>query len=223
MTPHGVLDEEARDRAALHVLGCLEGGEQKAYETHLLGCASCQAEVESLREVIASLALASPGVRPPATLRSRVFENIRKNARHAMHPDAPSERPHPAQTWKGWAAASEPAAEPFLFALAADAVWEPTGMEGVQARRLLVDPAHERVTMLIRMGPHTSYPPHRHNSDEECYVIDGEILVGERRMRAGDYQMARCGSIHPVQSTENGCLLLIVSGLEDDILPGAEV
>ena len=38
-------------------------------------------------------------------------------------------------------------------------------------------------------------------------------------MRAGDYQRAAGGSQHPWQSTRDGCLLLIVSGLHDELLP----
>jgi hypothetical protein len=37
-------------------------------------------------------------------------------------------------------------------------------------------------------------------------------------MRAGDFQRAEAGSVHPVQSTDGGCLLLITSSLDDELL-----
>ena len=40
-------------------------------------------------------------------------------------------------------------------------------------------------------------------------------------MHAGDYQRASGRSIHPVQSTDGGCLLLIVSSLRDEMVAGA--
>jgi len=42
-------------------------------------------------------------------------------------------------------------------------------------------------------------------------------------MHAGDYQRVEVGSEHPVQSTENGCLLFIVSSLHDELLESGAV
>jgi anti-sigma factor ChrR (cupin superfamily) len=64
----------------------------------------------------------------------------------------------------------------------------------------------------------TSYPPHRHADVEECYVLQGDLRVAGRVLRAGDYQRADRDSVHGVQSTENGCLLLIVSSTDDELL-----
>jgi len=40
-------------------------------------------------------------------------------------------------------------------------------------------------------------------------------------MRAGDYQRMERGATHLVQSTQAGCLLFIVSSLQDELLTGA--
>ena len=49
-------------------------------------------------------------------------------------------------------------------------------------------------------------------------MLEGDIQVGEVTMRAGDYQCMERGSVHPVQSTREGCRLLIVSSLSDELL-----
>ena len=100
--------------------------------------------------------------------------------------------------------------------LASQGEWEPTGVPGIEARRLLVDGRRERVSMLVRMAPGSSFPAHVHNGDEECYVIQGDLQVGDLTMRAGDYQFAPAGTRHPMQSTEQGCLLLLASSTKDE-------
>jgi quercetin dioxygenase-like cupin family protein len=71
--------------------------------------------------------------------------------------------------------------------------------------------------MLVRMAPGSEYPGHRHAGAEECYVLQGDIWVGDVHMRRGDYQRAPAGSRHPVQTTDEGCVLLLVSSLSDEI------
>ena len=83
----------------------------------------------------------------------------------------------------------------------------------MQARRLFVDRAAQRVTMMVRMQPGASYPAHRHAEAEECFVLSGDLWTGSVRLHAGDYQRAEQGSRHPLQSTEGGCVLLLVSSL----------
>lgn len=85
-------------------------------------------------------------------------------------------------------------------------------------RRLSIDEPADRLTVLIRMAAGSSYPPHRHGGPEECYVIAGDLTTGDIKMRAGDYKLAHAGSIDGAQSTQNGCLLLIVSSLRDELL-----
>jgi anti-sigma factor ChrR (cupin superfamily) len=72
--------------------------------------------------------------------------------------------------------------------------------------------------MLVRMPAGASYPRHRHAGAEQCYVLEGDLRFGGRVFRAGDYQCADADSIHDVQYTEAGCLLLIVSSLHDEIV-----
>src|SRR4029077_15255305 len=102
---------------------------------------------------------------------------------------------------------------------AAATPFEPTSIEGIDVRRLFVDEGADRVTMLIRMAPGTAYPAHRHGGVEECFVLEGDLEIGEEfEMNAGDYQRMDGGSAHPLQSTRGGCLLLLSSSRHDELL-----
>ena len=92
-------------------------------------------------------------------------------------------------------------------------------MEGISVKRLFSDPDRKTVTMLVRMAAGTSYPTHRHAGAEECYVLEGDLHVGEELvLNAGDYQRAGEDSIHLRQWTQDGCLLFILSSTEDELL-----
>jgi len=207
-TRHEALDDVLRDQAALFALDALPAEEARAMEVHLVHCDACRFEVESLRATVAAIGSAIPGRHADPALRTRVLDHARGGAPRA-----------PAQPWKGWSADLTGPAE--FLARGAGAAWEPTSLPGVEARRLFVDAANDRATLLIRMAPGASYPSHRHHGPEECLVLEGDLMAGGTPMQAGDYRRAAAGSIDGIQSTRDGCLLLIVSSLRDEILPQA--
>jgi hypothetical protein len=128
------------------------------------------------------------------------------------------------RSWVRWGSAPPAGAstEGFsagMYAVARDeGEWAPVGIPGIEVKRLATDPERREVTMLVRMAAGTAYPAHRHGGVEECLVLSGEILVGERPMKAGDYQISQRDSVHPVQSTRDGCLLYIRSSQDDELL-----
>jgi anti-sigma factor ChrR (cupin superfamily) len=117
------------------------------------------------------------------------------------------------QVWKAWEAESQSNVvrrEEGQWALA---------KEGVRVKQLSVDPVQHSVTMLVRMEPGASWPSHRHGGFEQCFVLEGDLEVGgDTVLHAGDFQAMDTGSVHPLQRTPNGCLLLIVSSQHDELL-----
>lgn len=64
--------------AAPYALDALDGDERAAFEAHLAGCAVCQAEVASFRDVAAQLAMTAPVAEPSPELRDRVLAEARR-------------------------------------------------------------------------------------------------------------------------------------------------
>ncbi len=207
MSPrHDTLTDDLKETLALYALNMLEGDAAARVEAHLAGnCPACQREVTELREMIATMALAAPPVEPPLRLRQRVLA-LAAGEKAVNEP----------QVWKKWT--PPPAASEVV--LKDQGVWEEVHA-GIWAKRLHVDATREEVTMLIRMAPGVSYLPHRHAGPEQCYVLEGDLRDGEKVIRRGDYQCLPEGSVHGAQSTEEGCLLLIVSSLRDEIIASA--
>lgn len=94
--------------------------------------------------------------------------------------------------------------------------WRATEVVGVSERILHEDPSAGRKTALYRMEPGSAYPPHRHAGVEECWILEGDLAVSDRVLRAGAYQRSAKGSVHTVQSTEGGCLLLVNCSTADE-------
>ncbi len=163
--------------------------------------------IARILDAIADGACAPDPRGPSATTKDRLLERL--HATDAMR------SPDPVQVWRRW---REPTSGADVIRGATDGPWEKTAIAGIDVRRLFVDRAAGRVTMLVRMAAGTTYPRHRHGGAEECFVISGDLRHGERVMNAGDFEVVHEGSIHEVQSTATGCVLLIRSSLTDEIL-----
>lgn len=107
--------------------------------------------------------------------------------------------------------------EGLTFITAAEGVWreiEP----GVKAKVLSLDMVSRRVTTLLRIAPGISYAPHRHTEAEELFVLEGGCLCGGRELKVGDYHRAEAGTEHHDTSSDDGCLLLVISSPQNELL-----
>ncbi|MCC6139608.1 MAG: cupin domain-containing protein [Nitrospira sp.] len=89
---------------------------------------------------------------------------------------------------------------------------------GVAAKALAFDTVSRRATALLRFAPGTRYPPHRHAEVEELYVLQGGCSIAGREMGVGDYHRADAGTEHHETSTAEGCVLLVISSPQNQML-----
>jgi quercetin dioxygenase-like cupin family protein len=47
------------------------------------------------------------------------------------------------------------------------------------------------------MQPGARYDSHSHEDDEECLVIEGDLVFGHLTVKAGDFHFALKGRTHP--------------------------
>lgn len=185
-----------RERACLYALGALSSDEAEAFEQHIgSGCDACRDELRAFQTVTAELARAVPVVAARPVLRSRVLERI---AAEAHHDD--------------WTKISK---EGLHFVRPQGLDWTTVPGVGIEVKVLNRDDDRDVNTTLVRMDPGAVIPTHRHLAEEEIYVVQGDLLVGDVLMRAGDYCHAAAGALHRSVTSFGGCVFLSKTSATD--------
>ena len=170
----------------------LTPGEGAAAEAHIASCSDCQREVESLRPVLDGfVSWPTDVLRPSTSLQARLALRIAEET--GEQPVLP-----PAPQW------SEPE-------------WEQVA-PGIECKLLATDAARDRVSMLVRLAPGASYPPHTHASVEELHLLDGELWIEERKLLPGDYNYGAPGAGDERVWSETGCTCVLITSTKDVLI-----
>ncbi|MFM2397912.1 MAG: hypothetical protein RL341_69 [Pseudomonadota bacterium] len=65
------------------------------------------------------------------------------------------------------------------------------------------------MSYLLRLAPGAVIPPHHHPVDEECIVLEGDLLIGDLLVPAGGFHMARKGVPHARITTTTGATIYL--------------
>jgi anti-sigma factor ChrR (cupin superfamily) len=185
--------ERARcDRTELvagYVLDALPPSEAAGLQAHAVECKACRQELERLRPVVDSfVAWPTDVLRPSASLQERLARRIAAETRG--DPVLPA-----SHQWK------EPE-------------WEEV-TPGIFCKILATDTERDRVTMLVRLLPGVSYPPHTHAGIEELHLLDGELWIEDRLLYPGDYNYGEPGASDQRVYSETGCTCVLITSPSD--------
>jgi anti-sigma factor RsiW len=174
---------------ATYMLGGLPLSEAAALEAHATECTACREEFEWLRPIADSMhAWPTDVLRPSASLQERLARRIA--AETGTDPVLPKRR-----EWK------EPE-------------WEEVA-PGILCKILATDTERDRVTMLVRLLPGVSYPPHTHAGVEELHLLDGELWIEDRLLHPGDYNYGDPGASDQRVYSETGCTCVLITSPSD--------
>jgi ChrR Cupin-like domain len=181
-----MMSDDLDQTAAAYALGILRGAPRAAIEARLSSDSALQAKVKLWQENFVAVDLAAGRNAPPAGLFDTILDAID---------------------------ADEAALSGTLTRRAGTGVW--TEMSpGVTYTVLFDDPAAKRRSMLVRALPGATYESHFHGEGhEECLVLEGDLVMGDLKLSAGDFHLAAKGSSHPPATTMSGCLLHISTAL----------
>jgi putative transcriptional regulator len=173
---------ERRDMVASYALAALERNETELMKAHLPTCPECQQEYHALSSVTDTLSAWSAQTVPPlAPVLNRLAERISHQPQKQV---VAQDRTAP--RWKEVA-------------------------PGITCKLLSTDREGHRESMLVRLAPDTSYPPHRHSGVEELYLLEGELWIENRKLEPGDYDRAEPGTAHDRVWSETGCMCLVIT------------
>jgi anti-sigma factor ChrR (cupin superfamily) len=193
------MSDDAIVRAGEYVLGVLGPEEREAVERAAAADPVLAAEIAFWAERFTPL-LDSVEAEPPADLFGRITAAI---AAEDEMPATPSALPGSLLRDPG-----RPLGLPDTITVRAqEGEWQRIA-KGVE-RKMLHRAAGGRLTYLIRGAQGARLPPHEHDDDEEMYVLEGDLTIGELTLHAGDFHLARRGARHPMATTAAGCLILV--------------
>lgn len=86
---------------------------------------------------------------------------------------------------------------------------------GVTLKVLREEPSVKSMTFLIRMEPGSNIPVHPHSQEELCFMLEGEAIIGDHVIRAGDTHIALPGTAHTQFFSSTGCLILVHGEIRD--------
>jgi anti-sigma factor ChrR (cupin superfamily) len=189
MSATGMSGCERAELVCAYAMQALPRAEAAAIEDHLASCARCRRELEQLRPIVQSfVAWPTDVLRPSSSLQARLALRIADEAG-----DKPVPPPAP-----GW---SEPE-------------WEKVA-PGISVKLLANDTEKHIVSMLVRLEPGASYPPHTHAGVEELHLLDGELWIDERKLYPGDYNYGRPGEGDERVWSETGCTCVLITSTKD--------
>lgn len=188
-TPSGKRSCERVEAVIEYALDALPAEQHAEVEAHLASCAECRRQIESLRPVVDGfLAWPTDVLRPSGALWGRLAERLALETGTDPVPAVSGEWTEP--PWKEVA-------------------------PGISVKLLATDDVRHRVSMLVRLAPGAAYPPHTHAGVEELHLLDGELVIDERKLYPGDYNLGEPGAGDMLVWSETGCTCVLITSTRD--------
>ena len=229
------LPQELEEQAAAYALGILPPEDRLVFEKRLaLSKNGLGVATKAFQTIVAELGFGLQAIEPRTALRERVLAHIAREADtddrafqsiadHLAFTATPLAPPTSLRTRlldlvrNETRPSQQHAPPPLTFVSASEGEWQEMA-PGVTAKILYFDPVSRRATALVRMAPGSAYAPHRHAEAEELYVLEGGCFCGGRELVVGDYHRAEAGTEHHDTSSDDGCLLLVISAPQNEML-----
>jgi len=177
------------DRVLWYALQAFPANQVSAVEEQISACADCREEIAKLRSVIDTFAgWPTDVLRPSGSLWRRLEQRVATETGSEPPPSLP-----PAWSEPEWTEVSP----------------------GISVKLLATDTERERVSMLVHLAPGVEYPPHRHAGIEELHLLDGELMIDDKKLYPGDYIRALPGSADNRVWSETGCTCVLITSPKD--------
>jgi anti-sigma factor ChrR (cupin superfamily) len=197
-----MISEEQQVLASLYAVGALSPSEQQAFEVELSGNNELQTLARSLQSTMDVFAAATPTVELPAGLKDKVLRRVEETeaAKSSNH-----------------ASLVLPAGLSFARA-AGESGWKQLPIPGASIKLLSLERDRGYAVLLGKLEAGTRYPAHLNAGPEDFYILTGDLVVGARRLVAGDFHHADAGSLHEENYSVAGCTLLAVLTTSDPLV-----
>jgi anti-sigma factor ChrR (cupin superfamily) len=204
-----MISEQQQEQASLYVLGGLPAGELAAFETELRGSTELQDLVRVLQRTTSLLASAAPSVVPPPGLKDKVLKRIEAATLKTNETTEEPQTPYRVIS----------AVSGLRFLNADDQRdWKQLPVPGASIKLLSLERERGYAVLLGKLEAGVQYPAHTNVGPEDFYILTGDLVIGDRKLVAGDFHHADQGSEHQVNYSVGGCTLLAVLTTDDPLV-----
>jgi len=198
-----MISELQQDLATRYALGELGSDDQKQFAEQVRANPELRSFLISLQTTLDLLASSIPSAAPPAALKERILGQIRSGT---------------AKNRAGKISTHDSVAKGLSFLAGSDAGWKPLPLRGAFIKLLSLQADRGYAVLLGKLDPGVRYPAHVNAGPEDFYILTGDLHVGDRVLRAGDFHHAEKGSRHGENYSVEGCTLLAVLTTEDPLV-----
>jgi anti-sigma factor ChrR (cupin superfamily) len=195
-----MISEQQQDQASLFALGALTPEESAAFQTEMAANPELKELAQNLQSVVGLVARATPQALPPG-LKAKVMQRI-DEMEAAETPRRPS---------------ALPAGLKFLVG-ADQSGFKALPVPGTFIKLLSLEKDLGYAVLLGRLEAGARYPSHVNAGPEDFYILSGDLVVGDRKLVAGDFHHADRGSRHQENYSVAGCTLLAVLTTDDPLV-----
>ena len=180
MTGRDLKSDDTADRlASEYVLGTLEGEARADFVIRLVSDPALRALVAAWEERLSGLNGDAEIDQPPARLWRKIEDRIEY---------------------------LEPAGTKTLRAEAGR--WRKVA-SGVEIKLLYTDKESGARSLMMRLAPGAIYPAHDHSALEECVIVEGDMIIGDLQLHAGDYHAVQAGTRHGEVTSQSGGVVFL--------------
>lgn len=195
-----MISEYYEEQASLYVLGALTVDEQRGFETELRQDRELRDLVLELQRTTGLIAKAVPQTALPTPLKAKIFKRIASTKEIPL--------PSPAMVLPGLR----------FHEAASESGWKALPLPGTFIKMLSLEKARGYAVLLGKLEAGARYPAHVNAGPEDFYILSGDLVVGNRRLGAGDFHHADKDSQHAENYSEHGCTLLAVLTTDDPLV-----
>jgi anti-sigma factor ChrR (cupin superfamily) len=197
-----MISERQQELASLYALGALPPPEHAAFEAELGGNSELQSLTRGLQSTISAMANATLPVPLPPALKEKVLRRVDE-----LETDETDREPSPASRL----------GLSFAFA-AGESGWKQLPIPGASIKLLSLERDRGYAVLMGKLEPGTRYPAHVNAGPEDFYILTGDLVIGDRKLAAGDFHHADAGSWHEENYSVGGCTLIAVLTTSDPLV-----
>jgi anti-sigma factor ChrR (cupin superfamily) len=194
-----MITEQQQEQGSLYALGALTEEERRTFEAELRSNLELRDFVLDLQRTANVMVLALPKAELPAGMKDRLMQRIDQGAGPSI---------------------SFPTALAGLRFqdAAARSGWKQLPVPGAFVKVLSIERERGYAVLLGKLDPGVRYPAHVNAGPEDFYILSGDLVIGDRKLLAGDFHHADAGSQHAVNYSVEGCTLLAVLTTNDPLV-----